>query len=126
MSTTAQQRRRRTPLYFFAGFLVVALLIAGLLSYLADSSPDGLTKVAHEGCTQVNGQLHGQCIAQFTEEHALSDGPFAGYGVEGIASSTGLAGILGVVVTLVLAGGLFWLVRGRRSSTKHTSGDGSG
>lgn len=111
---TGQQRRRRSPVYFFAGFLAVALLVAGLLSYLADSSPDGLTKVAHQGCSTVNGELRGQCIAQHAEPNALADGPLAGYTVEGLASSTGIAGVVGVLVTLGLAGGLFWLARTRR------------
>src|SRR6185436_20979450 len=53
---------------FFAGFLVVALLVAGGLSYFASADPDGLDTVALQGCesveTAAGEELKGGCIAQ--------------------------------------------------------------
>ncbi|MGH3913414.1 MAG: PDGLE domain-containing protein [Pseudonocardiaceae bacterium] len=103
---------------FFIGFGVIALLIAGLLSYLASSNPDGLDSATLIGCeiTEVEGaeQLSGTCIAQNARDHDLAGSPLADYTVGGADRLTGVAGIIGVLVTLVLAGGLFWLVRPRQ------------
>ncbi|MGQ0774357.1 MAG: PDGLE domain-containing protein [Pseudonocardiales bacterium] len=109
---------RRGVAGFFVAFGVVALLIAGLLSYLASSNPDGLDSVTRSGCevTEVDGaeQLSGTCIAQNARDHDLAGTPLADYTVGGADGLTGLAGIIGVLVTLALAGGLFWLVRPRQ------------
>lgn len=112
--------RRRTWL-FFAGFALVALVIAGALSYFADSDPDGLDSATLEGCevvgTDAGEELRGDCIAQNADEHELADGPLADYAVGGDDRFTGVAGVLGVLATFVVAGGLFWLLR-PRSRTK--------
>jgi len=112
--------RNRRPLAFFAGFLLVALVIAGAVSYLASGDPDGLDSVARNGCqtVEVNGedQLEGTCIAQNEGEHALGSGPFADYAVGGAEGTNGVAGVVGVVVTVVVAGGLFWALRRRGGS----------
>jgi cobalt/nickel transport protein len=109
---------RRGPIRFFVGFGLVALLIAGLLSSLASSNPDGLDTVTLHGCevTEVGGteQLSGECIAQNARDHALADSPLADYTLGGNDGLVGLAGVIGVLVTLALAGGLFWLVRPRQ------------
>ncbi len=114
---------RRGPVGFFVAFGVIALLIAGLLSYLASSNPDGLDTVTLNGCevTEVDGaeQLSGECIAQNARDHALAGGPLADYTVGGNDGLVGLAGVIGVLVTLTLAGGLFWLVRPRQ---RHSAG----
>jgi cobalt/nickel transport protein len=112
VSTTPTQRR--VPLRFFVGFGLVALLIAGLVSYLASSSPDGLDSVVLDGCTESGEQLTGDCIAQNADEHALEEGPLAGYTVGGDEGLLGVSGIIGVLATLLVAGGLFWLLRPRR------------
>jgi cobalt/nickel transport protein len=102
---------------FLVAFGVVTLLIAGLLSYLADPDPDGLDAVTRRGCAVDAAQeLAGDCIARDAREHALADGPLADYAVGGDGALTGLAGIAGVLVTLALTGGLFWLLR-RRTPT---------
>jgi cobalt/nickel transport protein len=85
--------------------LVAALLIAGVLSFHASSHPDGLEHVA-----QSTGFL------DTATEHAGADGPLADYGVRGVDDarvSGGLAGVIGVVVTLLLAGGLARVLRRR-------------
>jgi cobalt/nickel transport protein len=102
---------------FFLGFLVVALLVAGGLSYFASPDPDGLDTVARAGCdvvrTEAGEQLEGTCIAQHAGDHALAGSPLADYTVGGGEGTVGLAGVIGVLVTLVLAGGLFRLLRRR-------------
>lgn len=114
MTTRTKQRRLG---FFFAGFALVALVIAGALSYLADSDPDGLDSATLEGCQVVETvqgeELRGDCIARNAGEHDLSGGPLADYAVGGDDRLTGVAGVLGVAATLVLAGGLFWLLRKR-------------
>lgn len=102
------------PAPVLVGFGLVAVLIAGLVSYLASSSPDGLDSVVRDGCTEAGEQLPGECIAQNADEHALEDGPLAGYTVDGDEGLSGVSGIIGVLATLLLAGGLFWLLRPRR------------
>lgn len=98
---------------FWLGFAVVALLIAGGLSYLASSDPDGLDTVALNGCTETSAGLEGTCIAQNATDHHTAASPLADYTVFGGHGTVGIAGIIGVVVVLVLAGGLFWLLRKR-------------
>jgi cobalt/nickel transport protein len=121
----APARSRRTAA-FFVGFLAVALLVAGGLSYFASSDPDGLDTVTLHGCdvvhTDAGEQLAGDCIAQNAGEHALSDSPLADYSVGGGAGTVGLAGVIGVVVTLALAGALFWLLR-RRGTARGQGGE---
>lgn len=92
---------------FFIGFAVVSLLLAGVVSYFANSNPDGLDHV-----TEVHG------IAAHAKESPTSGSLFADYAVGGDSRFTGVAGVLGVVVTLVLAGGLFWLLRKRSPQEK--------
>ncbi|MGH3785999.1 MAG: PDGLE domain-containing protein [Pseudonocardiaceae bacterium] len=116
---------RRSPAGFYVAFGVIALLVAGLLSYLASSNPDGLDSVTLDGCevTEVDGaeQLSGECIAKNARDHDLAGSPLADYSLGGNDGTVGLAGVIGVLVTLALAGGLFWLVRPRhRRSTDHT------
>ncbi|MDQ3402421.1 MAG: PDGLE domain-containing protein [Actinomycetota bacterium] len=102
---------------FLLGFLLVALVLAGAVSYLADSNPDGLDHATLAGCevveTDAGEQLNGDCIAQSATEHELGTGPFADYAVGGDSALSGVAGVVGVVVTLVVAGGLFWVLRRR-------------
>ncbi|GAB2749679.1 PDGLE domain-containing protein [Nocardioides pakistanensis] len=90
---------------FFVVALVAALLVAGGVSYFASSNPDGLEYVAEK-----------VGFADAAEDHAAADSPLSDYQVKGVendALSGGLAGVLGALVVLVLAGGLAWLVRRR-------------
>lgn len=108
--------------WFLLGGLVVSLLLAGVVSMAASSQPDGLEYAAREGCAEdAAGEIvDGSCMAQAERDHDLADSPFADYGVSGLASDplgTAVAGVLGVLVTFGLAGGLFWLVR-RRGTTE--------
>lgn len=110
--------RNRRVTGFYVGFLLIALLVAGGLSYFASSDPDGLDSVTLQGCTVVETadggeELQGTCIAQGATDHATAGSPLADYAVGGTDGTVGLAGILGVVVTLAIAGGLFWVLRRR-------------
>ncbi len=110
MSTPLRNRRYAA---FLGGFLLVALLLAGGASYLASGSPDGLDAVTQTGCSETEGGLQGQCIAQNAGDHATAGSPFADYAVGGDDTLTGIAGVVGVIATLVVAGGLFWVLRRR-------------
>jgi cobalt/nickel transport protein len=108
--------------WFLAGGLLVALLLAGVVSNFASGSPDGLDHAAREGCTfNAAGEITGgTCMAQQEGAHQLGDSPLADYGLRGIDNdllSTGLSGVLGVLVTFALGGGVFWLVRRRERTS---------
>ncbi|MEO3929704.1 PDGLE domain-containing protein [Micromonosporaceae bacterium B7E4] len=114
---------------FILGGLLVALLLAGVVSNFASAHPDGLDSSLREGCTfdaddNITG---GSCPAQQAKDHELADSPLADYGVRGVDNaflSTGLSGVLGVLITFGVGGGLFWLTR-RRSTTASAQTTGS-
>ena len=94
---------------FIAAGLLVAFALAFFVSPEASGEPDGLNRVAIDEGFDVH-----------EEAHALADVPTAGYAVEGVDDerlSTGLAGLIGVSATFLLAGALFLLVR--RTSRTH-------
>lgn len=103
---------------FLIGGLLVALLLAGVVSSFASASPDGLDYAAREGCTfnaddEITG---GTCMAQQEQDHQLADSPLADYALRGIDNeylATGLSGVIGVLITFAIGGGLFWLLRRR-------------
>jgi cobalt/nickel transport protein len=98
-------RTKRGTRRFFAVFLLVALLVAGVASYYASSHPDGLNFVAQK-----------QGFSDKQKASPTSDGPFAGYSTKGIDNarlSGGVAGVAGCVLVLSIAGGLFWVLRRR-------------
>lgn len=114
---TKPTEKSKRQAIFLLGFLLVALLIAGVLSYLASSVPDGLDTVALEGCTvtetDAGEELSGECIAQAAKDSPVANSPFADYGIGGNSSLVGLAGVVGVLVTALVGGGIFWLIRQR-------------
>ena len=103
--TVGTARRGRT---LWVVGLAVALVVAGAVSWYASASPDGL-----EWAAEQSGFLH------TAEDSAAAGSPLADYGVSGVGSerlSGGLAGVIGVLVTLVLAGGLSLVLRRHRSA----------
>jgi cobalt/nickel transport system permease protein len=101
---------------FLAAGLVVALLLAGVVSFYASAAPDGLEKVAADKGLDAQARDHG-----------LSGSPFADYGTRGVEDgrlSGGLAGVAGVLVTFGAGGMLFYLLRGREAS-RDASGAGA-
>jgi cobalt/nickel transport protein len=103
--TAPTTRTRRSRTFWVVG-LVVTLLIAGVASWYASSSPDGL-----EWAAERSGFL------DTARDSATAESPLADYAVSGMDGrlSGGLAGIVGVAVTLLIAGGLVLLLR-RRSN----------
>lgn len=94
---------------FVVSGLIVALALAFFVSPSASSEPDGLNKVAID-----------QGFADTETDHALDDTPTAGYEVRGVGDdrlSTGLAGVVGVAVTFVVAGGVLLMLRRTRRAT---------
>ncbi|MDX5568523.1 energy-coupling factor ABC transporter permease [Streptomyces sp. ID05-04B] len=101
----AARTSRRT---LWATGLVTSLVLAGFVSFYASASPDGLEKVAAD-----------KGIDAKTEKHATSDSPLADYGVKDVTNarlSGGLAGVIGVGVTVVGGSAMFWTVRRRRGA----------
>ncbi|GAB1329164.1 energy-coupling factor ABC transporter permease [Streptomyces sennicomposti] len=89
--------------------LVTSLILAGFVSFYASANPDGLEKVAHD-----------KGIDQKEKPHASADSPLADYGVKDISDarlSGGLAGVIGVGVTVVVGSTVFWVVRRRRTDS---------
>lgn len=96
--------------------LIVTLLVAGVVSYYASGSPDGLEKVSVE-----------QGFDGTARDSAAADSPMADYSTLGVADerlSGGLAGVVGVLVVLAVAGLLFWVLR-RRARAGDASGRSS-
>ncbi|MCP3820419.1 energy-coupling factor ABC transporter permease [Streptomyces sp. A3M-1-3] len=104
--TAVPAAARSTRRVWGAG-LVTALALAGFVSFYASANPDGLEKVAAD--TGFDKKV---------EEHAAADSPLADYGVKDVDNarlSGGLAGVIGVGVTVVAGSGVFWAVRRRRT-----------
>ncbi|MEU3750719.1 MULTISPECIES: energy-coupling factor ABC transporter permease [Streptomyces] len=97
-----------SPKKLWIGGVVTALVLAGFVSFYASASPDGLEKVAADKGFDAKA-----------EEHAAADSPLADYGIKDVDNarlSGGLAGVIGVGVTLAVGTGAFWVVRRRRTS----------
>ncbi|GHJ39675.1 energy-coupling factor ABC transporter permease [Streptomyces sp. TS71-3] len=107
---TGTPRRSRRKVWLTG--LVASLLLAGFVSFYASASPDGLEKVAHD-----------KGIDKKEQKHAADGSPLAGYGVRDVADarlSGGLAGVIGVGVTVVAGSAVFWALR-RRGGTSPTA-----
>lgn len=92
---------RNNRKFYIAGF-VISLFLAGVVSFYASSSPDGLEKVA--------GDIG---FSETAKENANADGTLADYGVKGVENeraSVGIAGVIGVIGTAVVAGIGFKLI----------------
>ena len=104
-------RGRRTTKGVLLGGLLLAFLLAGFVSGYASGSPDGLEKVAED-----------EGFLDASRDSAVSGSPLADYAVRGIDDpqlAGGLAGVLGVLLTVAVGTLLFWVVsrlarRGRR------------
>ena len=87
---------------FYASALLVSVLLAGGASFYASSSPDGLEKVAED-----------IGFIETAKDHTNAGGALADYGVKGIENeraSVGVAGVIGVIGTAVVAGIGFKLI----------------
>ncbi|WP_336216417.1 energy-coupling factor ABC transporter permease [Nonomuraea sp. LPB2021202275-12-8] len=89
---------------FVLGALGLTLLLAGVVSFFASSDPDGLESVAEE-----------KGFLEQAGDHLFGSWALADYGdVGGIP--VGVAGIIGVGLTLLVAGVLAYAARGRDKS----------
>jgi cobalt/nickel transport protein len=98
--------------FLITGF-IASLFLAGIVSYYASSSPDGLEKVA--------GDIG---FVDTAKENTNSEGILADYGVKGVDNqrlSTGAAGVIGVVATGAISTGLFALIRRKSGGKNKTS-----
>jgi hypothetical protein len=103
-------------------FLIAGLLVAAglalIVSGFASSSPDGLEKVAAD-----------KGFLETAKDHLFAGGPLADYAVKGVGNerlSTGLAGLIGVLVTFGLGLAVFALLRTMRSRSGGGPGPGGG
>ena len=93
---------------FYASALLVSALLAGGASFYASSSPDGLEKVAED-----------VGFIETAKDHTFGDFALSDYGISGLENarlSVGFAGLIGVLVTAVVALGLFMLIRKKAPS----------
>ena len=93
---------------FYIGGLLISLLLAGGLSFYASSNPDGLEKVAEE-----------IGFIETAKDPATAGSALADYGVAGVENeraSVGIAGVIGVAATGVVATGLFLYLGKRKKS----------
>lgn len=96
--------------FLFAG-LLVSMFLAGVVSFYASSQPDGLEKVA--------GEIG---FSETAKENSNADTTLADYGVKGIENeraSVGVAGILGVIGTALVAGVLFKFIARKPQEDKN-------
>lgn len=108
MSTSTAARKKISTRTFVVVAVLVSLLLAGIVSFYASASPDGLNKVAAD---------HG--LAAKEKDSAAADSPLADYSTKDVGNerlSGGLAGVIGVGVVLLIAGGTAYLVRRRGTS----------
>ena len=99
--------------------LLLAFALAGFVSGYASSAPDGLEKVAAD-----------QGFLESSRGSGFAGSPLADYAVRGIDDERlagGLAGVLGVLMTVAVGTLLFWalsrLSRGRRPAGPPTDQD---
>jgi hypothetical protein len=86
--------------------VAVSLLLAGVVSFYASSRPDGLEHVA--------GELG---FLDSARDHPSGGSPFADYtttGVDDARLSGAIAGVVGALLVLAIAGGVFMALRRRR------------
>ncbi|MFI6811760.1 energy-coupling factor ABC transporter permease [Nonomuraea sp. NPDC050328] len=103
-TTPAAEAPRGNARPFLLGGLGVTLILAGVVSFFASADPDGLESVAAERGFDVG------------VDHLFASWALADYGdVGGIP--VGVAGIVGVGLTLLIAGGLAYAAR-RRTAVK--------
>ena len=98
---------------FVLGAGLVAVVFAAVVSQFAAPDPDGLERVAGD-----------EGFIASAQEHALAGGPFADYATQGLGNETvslAVAGIVGVVLTLLVGLGVVYAVRDRRARTSRTS-----
>ncbi len=109
---TGLRERVSTKVLFLAIF-VASLLLAGVVSFYASGSPDGLESVASD-----------KGFGDTAQGSATSDGALADYDagfVDDERTSVGVAGVVGVLTVLVLGSGVAYAVARRRPDDERDS-----
>jgi hypothetical protein len=99
-SAPPQSQGRRSVKGVLIGGLLLAFLLAGFVSGYASGSPDGLEKVAGDEGFLESGR-----------ESGFAGSPLAEYAVRGVEDERlagGLAGVIGVLMTVAVGTLLFW------------------
>ncbi|MFI6293464.1 energy-coupling factor ABC transporter permease [Nonomuraea sp. NPDC050790] len=91
---------------FVLGGIGVTLILAGVVSFFASSSPDGLERVAED-----------KGFIDQAADHLFGTWALADYGEVG-GIPVGVAGIIGVGLTLLVAAGVAYAVRSRKVRTE--------
>ncbi len=110
-------REHASTKILFLGIFAVSLLLAGVVSFYASGSPDGLESVAED-----------QGFSSTAEDSATSDGALADYEagfVDDERASVGVAGVVGVLLVLVLGSGIAYVVARRTPDHDRTTAPGS-
>jgi hypothetical protein len=84
---------------FYLGGLLVSIVLAGFVSFYASSHPDGLEKVAEE-----------IGFIETAKDPATAGSALADYGLAGVENeraSVGIAGVIGVAATGIVATSFF-------------------
>ncbi|MET7459329.1 energy-coupling factor ABC transporter permease [Nonomuraea sp. NPDC005501] len=89
------------PRPFLLGGVGLTLLLAGVVSFFASSSPDGLEAVAEN-----------KGFLDQATDHLMSWSPLGDYGEVG-GIPVGVAGVIGVGIVLLVAGAVAYVARGR-------------
>ena len=103
--------RRNTLLFVVA--LGISVAVATVVAQFASDQPDGLEYVAEQ-----------QGFADTEADHAFAEAPLADYGdnLDGDrGGNRAIAGAVGVMVTLALGAGLFWLLRANKPGRSETA-----
>jgi cobalt/nickel transport system permease protein len=98
---------------FAIGAALMALVFATVVSQFAAPDPDGLERVAED-----------QGFIESAQDHALAASPFADYAIQGLGNETlslAVAGIVGVIITLLVGFGVVYAVRDRRATSSRSS-----
>lgn len=91
---------------FVAIGLIISAVVAGVISYFASSHPDGLEKVSGDKGLDAN------VVTSPASNSFLAD-----YGIDGIANSTGIAGLIGVLITALVGYALIkWVSKPSKKS----------
>ncbi|MDR0629689.1 MAG: energy-coupling factor ABC transporter permease [Treponema sp.] len=101
-------------------FLVLTVLVGGLLSLFASAYPDGLEwsmeKVAGTAELEREGSVYETAASVVETTAFMPDYSFSG-DEAGSPLGTTTAGILGSIITVVLAGGIGYIIRAARKTT---------
>lgn len=114
--TTAPASTGRSAKSLLVAGLLLAFLLAGFVSGYASGSPDGLEKVAED-----------EGFLQSAQGSPFASSPLADYALRGVEDERlagGLAGVLGVALTVAVGTLLFWAVS-RFARRRRSAGSGA-